>query len=110
MADITTISLATLIRDKLPLVVSTVAAILLAIGLQALLARNPLSDIPQIGQELGSDEKRRQAYLQGAKNLYNDGYRKVSCRMASSSAHLQHETYIIDVCLEPFSLKTGYSD
>lgn len=33
--------------------------------------------IPIIGSELGSTDKLRQAYLGGARKLYNDGYNKV---------------------------------
>ena len=33
--------------------------------------------IPVVGEELGSTEKRRKAYLGGARKLYSDGYHKV---------------------------------
>ena len=33
--------------------------------------------IPVVGAELGSTEKRRKAYLRGARKLYSDGYQKV---------------------------------
>lgn len=33
--------------------------------------------IPVVGEELGSTEKRRKAYLGGARKLYSDGYQKV---------------------------------
>lgn len=33
--------------------------------------------IPIVGEELGSTEKRRKAYLGGARKLYSDGYQKV---------------------------------
>lgn len=36
-----------------------------------------LASIPYIGSEYGNEEKRRQAYLQGARKLYYAGYDKV---------------------------------
>ena len=33
--------------------------------------------IPVVGEELGSTEMRRKAYLGGARKLYSDGYQKV---------------------------------
>lgn len=36
-----------------------------------------LASIPYVGSEFGSKEKRRVAYLQGARNLYHAGYEKV---------------------------------
>lgn len=36
-----------------------------------------LASIPYIGSEFGNEEKRRVAYLQGARNLYYAGYEKV---------------------------------
>ena len=66
-----------LISDKLPLILPTVAGLLAVVILQTLLARDPLASIPEIGKELGSDEKRRQAFLAKGKDLYRDGYQKV---------------------------------
>jgi len=66
--------------DKVSLVLPTVIVLLLA-GLIARTlfgAADPLSHIPLVGQELGSNEKRRQAFLANAKGIYQDGYRKVS--------------------------------
>ena len=54
------------------LVVCFVAAIVPKIG--SLLR---LWTIPVVGEELGSTEKRRKAYLGGARRLYCDGYQKV---------------------------------
>lgn len=42
-----------------------------------------LAAIPVIGSEIGSEEKRRQAYLMGARKLYNDGYKKVGVSSTS---------------------------
>ncbi|KAI1389674.1 cytochrome P450 [Hypoxylon trugodes] len=41
-----------------------------------LLRSSPIAKVPVIGSELGSDEKRRQAYLRNARQLYLDGYQK----------------------------------
>lgn len=43
----------------------------------ALLEHFRLSKIPTVGADVGNTEKRRQAYLAGARKLYNEGYKKV---------------------------------
>jgi len=67
--------------DKVSSVLPTVVVVLL-VGLIArttlFATAGPLSHIPLVGQELGSNEKRRQAFLANAKGIYQDGYRKVS--------------------------------
>ncbi|KAK0610723.1 cytochrome P450 [Bombardia bombarda] len=68
--------LTALVADKLPLIIPTITAFFAVILLQYVLRRDPLSAIPVIAQELGSDEKRRQAYMSRGKQLYSDGYRK----------------------------------
>jgi hypothetical protein len=67
-----------LVGDKLSLVLPTIAILLAALITRALFAKDPLSHIPQVGRELGSNEKRRQAFLANARALYRDGYLKVS--------------------------------
>lgn len=62
---------------KLPLILPTVTALLAVFLLQTLFKRQSLANIPVAGQDLGGDEKRRQAYLLKASELYLDGYRKV---------------------------------
>lgn len=42
--------------------------------------------IPIIGSELGSTDKRRQAYVRGARKLYNDGYNKVRLKYSFTDA------------------------
>lgn len=42
-----------------------------------LLYKNPLSDIPFVGEELGSDEKRRAAYISNGHEMYIDGLQRV---------------------------------
>ncbi|GAB1316846.1 hypothetical protein MFIFM68171_07056 [Madurella fahalii] len=64
------------IGGKLPLVLPTVTALLVIFLIQTLSKRQALANIPVAGQELGGDEKRRQAYLFKARELYLDGYRK----------------------------------
>lgn len=36
-----------------------------------------LAAIPVIGADLGGEEQRRQAYMKGARKMYNDGYKRV---------------------------------
>jgi hypothetical protein len=75
MADVQKISDA--ISAKLPLIVPTVAALLAVIFLQNVLNQRPIANLPVAGQNLGGDEKRRQAYLSKAADLYHEGYKKV---------------------------------
>jgi hypothetical protein len=75
MADVQTISDA--ISAKLPLIVPTLAALLAVILLQNVLNQRPIANLPVAGQDLGGDEKRRQAYLSRAADLYHEGYKKV---------------------------------
>lgn len=53
-----------------------VGFVALGLGLQ-LLHRNTLSDIPFVGEELGSDEKRRAAYMSNGHDMYINGLQKV---------------------------------
>lgn len=48
----------------------------LGLGIQ-LLQRNPLSDIPFVGGELGSDEKRRAVYMSNGHEIYINGLQRV---------------------------------
>ncbi|KAL2023330.1 hypothetical protein VTK56DRAFT_3068 [Thermocarpiscus australiensis] len=66
-----------IIGDKLPLILPTAVALFAVVIIQSFLTRSPsLANIPVIGQELGGDEKRRQAYFSRASELYLDGYKK----------------------------------
>ncbi len=75
MADAQTISEA--VSARLPFLLPTLAALLAVFLLRNVLGRNPLANIPVAGQDLGGDEKRRQAYLFKAADLYFEGYKKV---------------------------------
>lgn len=69
--------LATVVAERW--VVISTAILVLAVSLWAPSLANQFRtwQIPMIGEELGTVEKRRQAYLGGARKLYNEGYRKV---------------------------------
>ncbi|KAK0639491.1 cytochrome P450 [Cercophora newfieldiana] len=69
-------ALVDLFSNKLSVVLPTIAVLLGALFVRALFAADPLSHIPEVGRELGSNEKRRQAFLANAKALYRDGYQK----------------------------------
>ncbi len=62
---------------RLPLVLPTVAVLVAMLLLQNVLRPQPLANIPVAGRDLGGDEKRRQAYLFKAADLYHEGYNKV---------------------------------
>ncbi|KAK3290825.1 cytochrome P450 [Chaetomium fimeti] len=74
MADVQAISDA--VSARLPLILPTLAALLAIVLFQNVLSRKPLANIPVAGQHLGGDEKRRQAYLTKAADLYAEGYKK----------------------------------
>ncbi|KAL1838832.1 hypothetical protein VTJ49DRAFT_2189 [Mycothermus thermophilus] len=64
------------LQGRLPLVVPTLAAVLVVFIAQYVLNRTPLVGVPLVGQDLGSDEKRRQTYFANASGLYLEGYKK----------------------------------
>ncbi len=80
MADSQTIAEA--VGAKLPVILPTLAALLAVLLLQYVFGRDPLANVPVVGQELGGDEKRRQAYLARAADLYLEGYEKVRTTIA----------------------------
>ncbi|SPQ25579.1 258d739b-6356-4995-8922-698f1a5f90e4 [Thermothielavioides terrestris] len=61
---------------KLPLILPTLVALLVVLLVQNVWSRRPLANIPVVGEELGGDQKRRQAYLSRAADLYLEGYKK----------------------------------
>ncbi|EMT61125.1 cytochrome P450 [Fusarium oxysporum II5] len=64
------------VSSRWPIIVTALFACLVAaIGPRVVNALR-LWTIPTIGEELGSTEKRRQAYLAGARKLYSAGYQK----------------------------------
>lgn len=75
MVDAQTVSQG--IWARLPLFLSTVATLAFVFLVQTLLKRQSFAKIPIAGEGMGGDEKRRQAYLTRASELYLDGYRKV---------------------------------
>lgn len=64
------------------IVTALFACLVAAIGPRVVNALR-LWTIPTIGEELGSTEKRRQAYLAGARKLYSAGYQKVKSLVGS---------------------------
>lgn len=76
MANVQAISEA--VTARLPLILPTLAALLAVVLLQNVLSQKPLANLPVAGEHLGGDEKRRQAYLTKAADIYVDGYKKVS--------------------------------
>lgn len=70
--------------ERMPLIATTVIVSLLAWLVQRFLSRASLSHIPLAGAMLGDAEKRRKAYLAGAKNIYKEGYQKVRPHCPSS--------------------------
>lgn len=59
-----------------PFVLSALLVCAVAWFAQGSLKQDPLSKIPLIGRELGDEAKRRAAYMQGAKDLFDEGHRK----------------------------------
>jgi hypothetical protein len=50
--------------------------------------------IPIVGEELGSTEKRRKAYLAGARKLYSDGYQKVRILIHVTDMRRAHHSIV----------------
>lgn len=67
-----------LLAAQWPYVLSTILAFAAAWLLQVVLKQDPLSGLPMVGSEIGNADKRRAAFVQGAKNMYLEGYRKAS--------------------------------
>lgn len=65
------------LEARWPIIASAALAGLVAILLPRVLVTIRMWQIPMVGSELGSHEKRRQAYLAGARKVYNEGYKKV---------------------------------
>lgn len=74
MSHATTLSEA--LVDRWPAITVTLLACL-AVFLPRYLRVFRMLTFPTVGKEIGNAEKRRQAYLQGARKLYYDGYQKV---------------------------------
>lgn len=66
-----------LVANRWPLLVTALVACFVATVAPRLVNVLRLWSIPTIGEELGNTEKRRQAYLGGARKLYSAGYQKV---------------------------------
>lgn len=66
-----------LVTGRLPVIVVAVLVCAAAYLLPRVANLVRLYNIPVVGKELGGEEKRRNAYLAGARKLYNDGYKKV---------------------------------
>ncbi len=75
--DMETPQLLDIVSGRAPILAAAAAVCLIAYILPRIIAAIRLSAIPVVGRELGGEEKRRQAYLAGARKLYNDGYKKV---------------------------------
>ncbi|KAK4184221.1 putative cytochrome P450 E-class, group IV [Podospora australis] len=67
--------------NKLPLLLPTIAVLLAVFLGQRLLQQNPLANVPVALEDLAGDEKRRQAYITHAKDVYLDGYKKFKDRV-----------------------------
>jgi hypothetical protein len=65
------------LADRWPILSTVLVSFFAAVLLQTVLKGNPVANIPVIGKEIGDEEKRRLAYLGGAKRLYAEGYQKV---------------------------------
>lgn len=70
-------SLLNIVANRWPLLVTALFACFVAAIAPRVVNTLRLWSIPTIGEELGNTEKRRQAYLGGARKLYSAGYQKV---------------------------------
>ncbi|KAF4982776.1 hypothetical protein FZEAL_1677 [Fusarium zealandicum] len=67
--------------NRWPILLATLAICFAVFLYPLLITAFRLWSIPTVGDELGSAEKRRKAYLASARKLYNDGYRKFKGRV-----------------------------
>jgi hypothetical protein len=74
------------LTTNLPWVITGLLAFAAAAFLRVVPGLFRLEKIPLAGKEFGSTEKRRLAYLGGARRLYTDGYRNVRTVQAPSVA------------------------
>ncbi|KAL8419215.1 hypothetical protein RB594_002433 [Gaeumannomyces avenae] len=70
-----TAQLADVLMDRLPLVGSAVVVLAFTLIVQYLLKRDPLAAFPFAGEDLSSEQKRREAYLINPKSVYMEAYR-----------------------------------
>jgi hypothetical protein len=83
----TTTTASGLLATQWPFIATALLACATAWAFQALMKQTPLSKLPLIGTEIGDAEKRRVAYMRGAKQLYLDGYKKASCHNHSGRVY-----------------------
>lgn len=67
----------TVVSERWVTISTAILVLVASLWVPSLIAQFRTWQIPMVGEELGSLEKRRQAYLGGARALYNQGYRKV---------------------------------
>ena len=65
------------IAERWPILLTSLVILASALLIPSLGNVFRLSQIPLVGRELGSAERRRKAYLTGARRLYTKGYEKV---------------------------------
>lgn len=70
-----------------PLFPTALAFLFIIVVLRRALRDLPLYRIPLVGQNIGSLEERRQAYLHSARKLYCQGYREVIFLIAALSLY-----------------------
>jgi hypothetical protein len=92
-------SLLDLVANRWPILVTALFACFVAAIAPRVVNILRLWTIPTIGEELGNTEKRRQAYLGGARKLYSAGYRKVKALIGSGQKQSS----------QPFSSKVAFS-
>lgn len=73
--------------ERMPLIATTILVSLLGLLVQRYFAQPRLSGIPLVGASLGNVEKRRKAFLAGARPIYMEGYQQV-CLVFSGTRHV----------------------
>jgi hypothetical protein len=68
--------ISSLIADRGPVLASVVIVLsgVFLLSTLRLFGSNPVGKIPLVGAEIGNKEKRRQAYISNARELYAKGY------------------------------------
>ncbi|KAI4595665.1 hypothetical protein KJ359_006654 [Pestalotiopsis sp. 9143b] len=86
--------------DRWPVVSTLALAVIVAVFLPNVLQLVRMFGFPTVGTELGGAEKRRKAYLAGARKLYNDGYRKYLNELKKIPDHIVSMEAAVDEHME----------
>ncbi|KAI9146868.1 Cytochrome P450 monooxygenase ATR2 [Paramyrothecium foliicola] len=92
---------------KVLVLVLTAASIVVSLLIPKLLIAVRLWNIPVAGKDLGGSEKRRQAYLKSARQLYTEGYQKFKNGVFQITTSRKSPVVVVSPNFLPFLKKVG---